>query len=61
VKVKINYLGLVKTYTNRIQDEKELPEETSLSELLDKLSSEFGNPSTQKSMTKTKKKSNPCL
>jgi len=61
VKVKINYLGLVKTYTNRIQDEKELPDGTSLSELLDKLSSGFGKPFNPEIYDPKKKKSNPCL
>lgn len=44
MKVKINYLGLVKTYTNRLVDEKDLPEGATLSELLDNLASNFGKP-----------------
>ena len=42
MKIKISYLGLVKTYTNKSQDEIELKEGAPLSELLDKLATDFG-------------------
>jgi molybdopterin converting factor small subunit len=44
MKVKIQYLGLVKSYTNRSQDELYFKEGTPLSELLDKLAAIFGKP-----------------
>ena len=47
MKVKIHYLGLVKTYTHKSQDEIELNEGAQLSELLDKLVSEFGEQFTK--------------
>ena len=47
MKIKIHYLGLVKTYTNKSQDEIELKDGASLSELLNKLAAEFGKQFTQ--------------
>jgi MoaD family protein len=47
MKIKIHYLGLVKTYTNISQDEIELKEGAPLSELLDKLAAEFDKQFTQ--------------
>jgi sulfur-carrier protein len=47
MKIKIHYLGLVKTYTNKTQDEIELKEGAALSELLDKIASDFGKQFTQ--------------
>jgi len=44
MRVKIQYLGLVKTYTNRIQDELVLEEDTGLSAMLDRLAADFGRP-----------------
>jgi len=40
--VRIHYLGLVKTYTNQSQDEMELKEGATLSDLLNKLAADFG-------------------
>jgi MoaD family protein len=42
LKVKIHYLGLVRTYTNKNQEEVELKDGAPLSELLDKLAASFG-------------------
>jgi sulfur-carrier protein len=47
MKIKIHYLGLVKTYTGKSQDEIELKEGTPLSELLNKLAAEFGKQFSQ--------------
>ena len=47
MKIKIHYLGLVKTYTNKSQDEIELIEGAPLSELLSKLATDFGKQFTQ--------------
>ncbi len=44
MKVKVHYLGLVKTYTNKPEDELELDDDTKLVELLDKLAESFGKP-----------------
>ena len=46
INVKIHYLGLVKTYTNQSQDEMELKQGSTLSELLDKLAADFGKQFT---------------
>jgi sulfur-carrier protein len=42
LKIKIQYLGLVKTYTNKSQEEFTLQEGTLLSELLNKIAASFG-------------------
>jgi len=44
MKVKIHYLGLVKTYTNKTQDDLTLPEDTPLSGLFEKLAVSLGKP-----------------
>ncbi len=41
MKIKIQYLGLVKTYTNKTQDEITLEIDATLSDLLNKLAREF--------------------
>jgi len=42
MQIKIQYLGLVKTFTNKMQDEITLETGATLSDLLKKLASEFG-------------------
>ena len=42
MQIKIQYLGLVKTFTNKIQDEITLETGATLSDLLKRLASEFG-------------------
>ncbi len=44
MKVKVYYLGLVKTYTNKGQDDIELSEGAVLGDLLGKLAKVFGKP-----------------
>jgi molybdopterin converting factor small subunit len=44
MKVKVHYLGLVKTYTKKTQDDLTLTEGNSLAELLNKLAADFGKP-----------------
>ncbi len=44
MRVKVHYLGLVKTYTNKGQDDLELSEGAKLSDLLSKLAANFGKP-----------------
>jgi sulfur-carrier protein len=44
MKVKVHYLGLVKTYTNKGQEDMELGEGAKLSDLLSKLAVNFGKP-----------------
>ncbi len=44
LKVEVHYLGLVKTYTNKGQDNIELHENSALSDLLEKLANNFGKP-----------------
>lgn len=42
MKIKVHYLGLVKTYTNKTQDDVTLAENAKLSDLLNKMATEFG-------------------
>jgi MoaD family protein len=42
MQVKVHYIGLIKSYTNTSQDEFELSKGTLLSELLDKISEDYG-------------------
>ena len=44
MKVKVHYLGLVKTYTNRTQEDLVLGEDATLGSLLEKLAATFGKP-----------------
>ncbi len=44
MKVKVNYLGLVKTYTNKGQDDIDLAEGAAVADLLGKLTKNFGKP-----------------
>jgi molybdopterin converting factor small subunit len=44
MKVRVNYLGLVKTYTKKSQDDIELNQDAKLVDLLEKLSNSFGKP-----------------
>jgi MoaD family protein len=42
MQVKVHYIGIIKSYTNTSQDEFELSKGSLLSELLDKISQDFG-------------------
>ena len=42
MRIKVQYLGMVKTYTNKTQDEIIMENEAKLSDLLNKIASEFG-------------------
>jgi len=44
MKVKVHYLGLVKTYTNKTQDDITLKTDASLAELFEKLATDLGKP-----------------
>lgn len=44
MKIKVTYLGLVKTYTKKGQDEVEFPEGAALADLLGKLAKTFSKP-----------------
>ena len=55
MKVKVHYLGLVKTYVKKTQEEVELPEGSLLKDLLNKLASKFGSPFSQEVYEQTKK------
>jgi len=43
MKIKIHYLGLVKTYTNKTQEDVNLPDGAKVSDLLSGLAKKFGN------------------
>ena len=61
MRVKIQYLGLVKTFTNRMQDESVLEEGAQLSALLDKLAGTFGKPFNPEVYDPTKKEVKPTF
>jgi molybdopterin converting factor small subunit len=44
MKVKVHYISLVKTYTGKSQEEIILPNEATLSQLLDKIATTYGKP-----------------
>jgi sulfur-carrier protein len=44
VKVKVHYLGLVKTYTNKAQDDITLKDDATLTELFEQLAADLGKP-----------------
>ena len=53
--VKVHYISLVKSYTNTSQDEFELSKGTLLSELLDKISKDYGKQFIQEVYDPVKK------
>jgi MoaD family protein len=55
VKIKVQYISLVKSFTNRSQDEFELREDSLLSELLDKIAETYGTPFTEEVYEKGQK------
>ncbi len=55
MKVIVHYLGLVKTYTNKGQDEIVLNKDAALSDLLEKLANSFGKPFSLEVYEPTKK------
>jgi MoaD family protein len=42
MKVKVHYLGLVKTYTSRAEEQREIKDDTKLSELFDQIAATYG-------------------
>jgi len=61
MRVKVHYLGLVKSYTRRSQDELDLEDDASLSELLDKLAADFGKPLNPEVYEPAKKEVKPTF
>ena len=55
MQVNVHYISLVKSYTNTSQDEFELSNGTTLSDLLDKIAADYGKPFTQEVYDPTKK------
>jgi molybdopterin converting factor small subunit len=55
MQVKVHYIGLIKSYTNTSQDEFELSKGTLLSELLDKISEDYGKQFIQEVYDPVKK------
>jgi molybdopterin converting factor small subunit len=55
MQVKVHYISLVKSYTNTSQDEFDLPNNTVLSELLDKIAEDYGKQFIQEVYNPTKK------
>ncbi len=59
--VKVHYLGLVKTYTNKTQEEVIIEEGAPLSQLLEKLASLFGEPFNPEIYDPAKKEVKPTF
>jgi molybdopterin converting factor small subunit len=55
MQVKVHYISLVKSYTNKNQDEFNFPNNTALSELLDKIAETYGKQFSQEVYDPTKK------
>ena len=53
--VKVHYISLVKSYTNKSQEEFKLPDKTTLYQLLDKIASDYGKPFMQEVYDPAKK------
>ena len=56
MQVKVHYISLVKSYTNKSQDEFNLPESTPLSELLDKIAANLRQTNSQQEVYDPAKK-----
>lgn len=61
MKVKVHYLGLVKTYTNKTQDDITLKDSALLSELFDKLATDLGKPFSPEVYEPAKKEVKPTF
>jgi len=55
MQVKVHYISLVKSYTNKNQDEFNFPNNTALSELLDKIAEDYGKQFMQEVYDPSKK------
>jgi molybdopterin converting factor small subunit len=55
MQVKVHYISLVKSYTNKSQDEFNLPDGTPLSGLLDKIAQAYGSQFSKEVYDPTKK------
>ena len=61
MKVKIHYLGLVKTYTNKTQDDLTLKDDATLCEMLEKLAADLGKPFNPEVYEPTKQEIKPTF
>ena len=61
MQVKVHYISLVKTYTNKSQDEFTFPKNIMLSELLDKIAQTYGKQFTQEVYDPNKKEMKPTF
>jgi len=59
MKIKVHYIGLVKSFTKTSQEEFDLKEDVTLSDLLDKIATEYGEPLTVEVYDSTKKEMKP--
>lgn len=55
MKVKVHYISLVKSYTNKSQDEFTIPNSAVMSDLLDKIAQTYGKQFTTEVYDPTKK------
>jgi molybdopterin converting factor small subunit len=61
MKVKVHYLGLVKSYTNKPQDDITLKDDTPLKELFDQLAASLGKPFNTEVYDPAKKEVKPTF
>ncbi len=61
MKVNVHYLGLVKTYTNKSQEDINIKEAAALWDLLEKLAANFGKPFNPEVYEPAKKEVKPTF
>jgi MoaD family protein len=61
MQIKVHYISLVKSYTNRSQDEINLPDGTALSGLLNKIAEAYGKEFQAEVYDPTKKEMKPTF
>jgi len=61
MQVKVHYISLVKSYTNKSQEEISLPDKATLAQLLDKIAATYGKPFNVEVYDPTKKEVKPTF
>ena len=61
MQVKVHYISLVKSYTNKNQEEITLPDKATLAQLLDEIASTYGEPFNVEVYDPSKKEVKPTF
>lgn len=59
--IKVHYISLVKSYTNKSQEEIALPDQATLAHLLDKIATTYGKPFNAEVYDPSKKEVKPTF